>query len=150
MQIEYVPKKFSSRLLEVVQQASDILEEYHDQGFDMTVRALYYKFVARNLFPDDRRWRQVPNTKKWVRDPNGTRNAPPNYKWLGGIVNDARLAGLIDWDFLIDRTRSITEWQTWDSPQEAVQSVVDSYSIDRWADQHIGRRFGLRRMHWWE
>jgi hypothetical protein len=57
-----------------VKQANAILEEYAAQGFVMTVRQLYYQFVARGL---------IENTFN-------------NYKRLSVIIDDARLAGLID------------------------------------------------------
>jgi hypothetical protein len=40
---------------------------------------------------------------KWVRDPEGTTNAQPNYKWLAKVVNDARLAGELSWSAIVAR-----------------------------------------------
>src|SRR5262245_44596863 len=96
--------------MQIVRDAEAICAEYARQGYDLTLRGLYYQFVGRGLFPDSRKWVRKPgSTDSWVKadadDPRGTRNATPTYKWLGGIVNDARLAGLIDWNHLTDTGR---------------------------------------------
>lgn len=119
----------------LIEQCNVILEKYADMGYDMTLRQLYYQFVAADLFPDDRRWRQIPNTNKWVRDPNGTKNAEPNYKWLGDVVTDGRLAGLIDWDYLVDRTRNLQTIGHWESPSSIMKAVASQYALDKWAEQ---------------
>ena len=74
----YVERNFSDRSLQRVQQANTILDEYATQGFVLTLRQLYYQFVVRGL---------LPNTQR-------------EYKNLGSLMNDARLAGLIDWSHL--------------------------------------------------
>lgn len=133
--IEYRAKRMQSAALLLIEQSNVILEKYADMGYDMTLRQLYYQFVAADLFPDDRRWRQIPNTSKWVRDPNGTKNAEPNYKWLGDVVTDGRLAGLIDWDYLVDRTRNLKSIGHWESPGSIMQAVAKQYAIDKWETQ---------------
>ena len=134
MQIEYVPRNFRAETLLVIDHAQAIMREYKLQGYVLTVRQLYYQFVSRNLFPDDRTWTLID--KRWVRDPNSNnKNATPNYKWLGDIINSARLAGLIDWRMIVDYTRNLQEQPAWDSPQEIMQAAVDSYHIDRWGNQ---------------
>jgi hypothetical protein len=70
---------------EVVEQANAILEEYGDQGFTLTVRQLFYQFVARDFVA----------------------NSQPEYKRLQRIFGEARDAGLIDWDAIEDRTREV-------------------------------------------
>ncbi len=111
--IEYVPKKFRAESLQTIETAQEILEDYRRQGFTVTLRQLYYSFVSKDL---------IPNTLR-------------SYKNLGTLINNARLAGLIDWEMLVDRTREVTEWQSWSSPREALQKVVDNYHIDMWVDQ---------------
>lgn len=117
----------------MVRVANRILEEYAAQGFDLTLRQLYYQMVARDLFPDDRRWRYTGS--RWVRDVNGTPNAEPNYKWLGSLVNDARMAGLIDWNHIVDRTRNLSRSPSWNDPAALVRAGADQFAIDKWADQ---------------
>ena len=134
MRVEYIQKKFHTETLRIIDLASEIMLEYQMQGFTLTVRQIYYQFVGRDLFPDDRTWTLIDG--RWVRDPNSTnKNATPNYKWLGDIINSARLAGLIDWRMIVDHTRTLQKRPAWDSPQDIMQAAVDSYHIDRWGDQ---------------
>lgn len=79
----------------------------------MTLRQLFYQLVAAG---------EIPNTVK-------------SYDNLGSLVNDARLAGLIDWKHLVDRTRNLKTLAHWDSPSEIVSAVASQYRIDKWADQ---------------
>lgn len=128
----YIPKKLSLPKLEIIDLAREICDEY--AGFSLTLRQLYYQFVARDIFPSDRTWRQVTNDK-WVRDPSGTPNAEPNYKWLGDIINDARLAGLFDWEYIIDRTRNLEKRSTWSSPAALLDDAAKQYLTDTWGAQ---------------
>ncbi len=113
MKIRYVAKDFSEKTLTVIAQAELIVEEYMAQGFCLTLRQLYYQFVSRD----------------WLE------NTQRAYKRLGSIVNDARLAGLIDWDAIEDRGRNLHRLSTWGSPQEIVETTAASYRRDLWADQ---------------
>ena len=131
--IQYVPKRFNKSSKLVIAQSNIIIRNYQAQGFDLTLRQLYYQFVAQDLFPDDRRWAWTG--RKWVRDESGTKNAEPNYKWLGTILNDGRLAGLIDWDAIQDRTRSLRRNPCWDSPQDIISACAKQYGLDRWQGQ---------------
>jgi len=132
--VSYTDKKFSLSSQEIIVQSSSIIEEYSKQGFFLTLRQLYYQFVSRDLFPEDRRWSWINN--KWVKDRfDGTKNADPNYKWLGGIINDARLAGYIDWNAILDRTRELKSTSHWSSPASMVETCVEQFSIDKWEDQ---------------
>lgn len=129
----YVKKRFHKNSLAVISDANDLIDSYREDGFDLTLRQLYYRFVALDLFPDDRRWSMLGG--KWTRDPNGTKNADPNYKWLGKKINDARLAGLMDWDIIVDRTREVVSHPHWDRPSEIVEDCVDWFRVDSRATQ---------------
>lgn len=111
--IKYEAKNFSARTVETIQQAEIIVNEYQAQGFNLTLRQLYYQFVARGL---------IANTER-------------DYKRIGNIVSDARRAGLIDWDSIEDRTRFIRSLGHWDKPQDILESAKDSYHRDLWATQ---------------
>jgi hypothetical protein len=132
--IAYVAKSFGAQSELMIARADAICAEFARQGIDLTLRGLYYRLVARDLFPDSRRWSKNA-AGKWVRDENGTKNADPNYKWLGEIINDARLAGRIDWNYLSDVTRSLRDLAHWDDPQQIVDAVANQYRTARWADQ---------------
>lgn len=126
--------RFNPAALGMIAQCNAIIGEYQRQDLRLTLRQLYYQFVSRDCFPEDRRWTQTGDGK-WVRDPNGTPNAPPNYKWLGSIVNDARLAGKIDWYAIEDRGRRPRAAPDWDNIQSLVESALASYRLPRWQGQ---------------
>ncbi len=107
---EWAPK---AEALEVVRLAEGICTTYAAQGYNLTLRQLYYQFVARDLLP----------------------NNQASYSRLGSIVNDARLAGLLDWDFIVDRTRSLAGAEHFARPQDAVLKAARSYSEDLWSSQ---------------
>jgi len=113
MKITYEAKRFRGDTLVVVTQANRIMLDLYQQGYDLTLRQLYYQFVSKG-------W--LENTEK-------------NYKRLGTIVSDARLAGLLDWDIMVDRTRELRRIAHWDSPAEIVRACADQYRIDTRADQ---------------
>lgn len=93
--------------------ANAIIAEYAAQGFDLTLRQLYYQFVARDLLA----------------------NKPENYDKLGEAINRARLAGLVDWDAITDRTRNLKELAHWASPQALLEEDAASFRINKWARQ---------------
>jgi len=135
MKEAFVFKRFRDDKKVIIGLVNDILSEYQAEGYDLTVRQIYYQFVARDLFPDERKWRQIPDTKKWKRDPNGTKNAEPNYKWLAEILTAGRMAGLIDWDMIVDRGRETVTPPTWKNPAEIVNAAAESFAVDKWEDQ---------------
>jgi hypothetical protein len=109
----YVSKQFSNGSQNIIDKANQIIDEYAGLGFDLTLRQLYYQFVSRGLIA----------------------NKDTEYKRLGSIINDARLAGLIDWDAITDRTRNLRSLSHWDTPGDIIYSAAKSYHIDRWDSQ---------------
>jgi hypothetical protein len=49
--------------------------------------------------------------------------------------NNARQAGLIDWDAIEDRTRNLQSFDAWSDPGEFLTTVADSYREDPWTNQ---------------
>lgn len=133
--IAYETKKMGPVALAIVRSANRVLDDYAQQGFDLTLRQLYYQFVAHDLFPDDRTWTWVESSRRWVRDPEGTKNADPNYKWLGDIVNTARLTGRMDWSYIVDRTRNLEELAHWTTPEHLIEQAAKQYRVELWDDQ---------------
>jgi hypothetical protein len=109
----YVERKFSAESLALIKKANEIIAEYEGQGFQLTLRQIYYQFVARGIIPNNLR----------------------SYKNLGSVVNDARLAGLIDWNHITDRTRSLKSRGHWGTPSELVNAAANAYHIDMWERQ---------------
>lgn len=113
--ISYRTVSFRGDSLKIIETANAIIEEYAGKGFDLTLRQLYYQFVARG---------ELANTEK-------------NYKRLGGIISDARLAGLLDWNSICDRTRHSRIGAHWDSPGSIVDACAAQFAIDKWVDQDV-------------
>ena len=111
--IRYQSFRFSDATRAVIAQANLILNEYAARGLVVTLRQLYYQFVSRDLIP----------------------NKQSEYKKLGSIINDARLAGLIDWDHLQDRTRNLQSNSHWDNPGSIIYSAARSYHRNLWEGQ---------------
>lgn len=103
----------SSRVL--IQQADKIIKEYQARGFTLTLRQLYYQFVSRDIIA----------------------NKQTEYKRLGKIVNDARVAGLLDWSAIEDRTRNVKRPNVWRSPEAIIRAVADQYQEDPWIGQEF-------------
>lgn len=111
--IEYIPKKFSSARLEMIEKVNDVVAEYQLQGYSLTLRQVYYQMVARDIIPNNMR----------------------SYKNLGSLINDARLAGLIDWFAIEDRTRNLRGNSHWSRPGSVIESAAYSYRRDHWQGQ---------------
>lgn len=111
--IEYQIKRFQEKSLKLIALANEIIADFASQGFGLTLRQLYYQMVSRNVFPNNER----------------------SYDNLGALVSDARLAGLIDWDAIEDRTRHLRGLSHWNDPAEVVQSAAHSFHYDLWEDQ---------------
>jgi len=62
-------------------------------------------------------------------------NTQKNYNRLKSIVSDGRLAGLIDWDAIVDRTRYVRALGHWETPQQIVADAAKQYRIDKWENQ---------------
>ena len=99
--------------LEVVRTANTICAQYAAQGLDLTLRQLYYQFVARDLIA----------------------NKQSEYKRLGDIINKARMSGRLDWDFIVDRTRNVRSLAHWSDPAELVDTAARQFRTDRWSSQ---------------
>lgn len=113
MKIAYIEKGFQKKSQELIETANRIIEEYAAQGFDLTLRQLYYQMVARDI---------IPNNLK-------------SYKRLGNVIDDARLAGLVDWERIVDRTRNVRANTHFDDPADVMQAALASYRIDKWEGQ---------------
>lgn len=99
--------------LDIIATATSICRGLRAAGYDITLRQLYYRFVAAG---------KLANTQR-------------EYKRLGAILNRARMAGLFDWDYLIDRTRNLSVMSHWDDPSSIIDAAARSFAVDKWSDQ---------------
>jgi hypothetical protein len=111
--LRYINKKLGDASMVIIGQALEIIYEYDAQGLDLTLRQLYYQFVARGLLD----------------------NKQSEYNRLGGIISDGRLCGLLPWDKLVDRTRNLMGLETYKSPREILKAASKDYKRDLWQDQ---------------
>lgn len=109
----FLAHKFGPDAEDLLGKIDSILERYASQGYDLSLRQLYYQLVAAN---------HIPNSEK-------------SYKNIGSLVSDARLAGLIDWDMIEDRGRTLSTNPHWLNPRQFMESVAPQFKIDRWEDQ---------------
>lgn len=113
VKIQYEDWRPDSSSLDVIDQANAIVADYQGQGYDLTLRQLYYQFVARDL---------IPNTDR-------------SYKRLGSILNRGRMAGYVDWDAIVDRTRNLRGLGHHDGPADIINTTIRAHNLDRWVDQ---------------
>lgn len=111
--IKYKEFNFSDGTLALIRQSNAIIAEYTAQGYRLTLRHLYYQLVSRDIIP----------------------NKQTEYKRLGSIVNDGRLAGLIDWNAIEDRTRNLQKLPAWETPAAIVASCAAQFHVDMWEGQ---------------
>lgn len=104
---------FKAKTLAQIERINAIIAEYQNAGYTLTVRQLYYQLVARDI---------IPNNEK-------------SYKQTTSIVNDARIAGLIDWDAIEDRTRAFISRSRWNRPQDILTASARQYHTDPWKTQ---------------
>jgi hypothetical protein len=108
----FVAKKFQAKTLELIVRMNAILDDYTARGFVLTLRQLFYQLVV---------WTIVDNLQS-------------EYKPVGSIVDDARLAGLIDWEAIEDRTRYLRKLPWWEGHRRSMLtkasenwSLVDNF-----------------------
>ncbi len=130
--IAYIKKRFGKVAQSIIANANRIIVTYQEVGQKLTLRQLYYRFIAMDLFPDC--WIDEKYNLKNGLAPN-TKNTVKNYKKLGDIINDARLAGLIDWEAIEDRTRNLHSTSHWSSPRSIVRACAQQFSVDMWETQ---------------
>jgi hypothetical protein len=130
--IAYSAKRLGDKTLDIIDRANTIIDEYLAQGFDLTLRQLYYQFIARDEFPTS--WIDTEYNQR-----NGlgadTKNTEKNYKRLGDIIADGRMVGLIDWEAITDRTRNLRANSHWSGPADIIESAAQSFRLDRWDGQ---------------
>lgn len=109
----YRDKRFHSGTMDTIEQADRILNEYKADGYDLTLRQLYYQFVSMDLIE----------------------NSDRSYDKLGRTVSDGRLAGYLDWSSIEDRTRKCVTPSTWETAADILETAELAFKLDCWATQ---------------
>lgn len=109
----YVPWRPNKETKQLVAFINGLIDSYLAQGFKLSVRQLYYQLVARDM---------IANTEQ-------------SYKRVASIINDGRLAGLIDWDAIEDRNRDIEQRPRWISGSQLLDLCAKQFHMDLWQGQ---------------
>lgn len=92
---------------------NDILEEYKNDGYVLTLRQLYYQLVSKDIIPN--------NDKEYAK--------------LSNILKKGRMAGIVDWSAIEDRVR-VPKLPYWvKGVKEAIKDTIEQYRINRMAGQ---------------
>lgn len=113
MKQQYKEINLRADTVRLIEFMNRMIDSYMQQGFKLSVRQLYYQLVARDI---------VENTER-------------SYKRIASIINDGRLAGLMDWDAIEDRNRDIEMVTRWTGGSHIVQAAADSFHMDMWSNQ---------------
>ena len=115
MKIHYKNWNPKSATLALVDTAEDIIEEYQANGYTLTLRQLYYQFVARDIIENSER----------------------SYKNLGNMITRARMAGMISWEAIEDRNRTHNNYWYDEDVLNPIKDLPIYIRFDQWARQNI-------------
>jgi len=107
---DWNPSLTSMRLVEI---ANEIIEEYEADGDILTLRQLYYQFVARGI---------IENTER-------------SYKNLGTVITKGRMAGMISWEAIEDRNREHHDFWSQEDERSLIRNLPAYIRFDQWARQ---------------
>jgi hypothetical protein len=105
---DYNPKKKTQATINLILQ---LVAKY---DISLTVRQIHYLLV-------ETKEANHPNTL------NG-------YQKVSRIVTDMRYGGLLDWSKIVDETRSVYKQTSYESIDDAIEELLESYRKDRWED----------------
>jgi hypothetical protein len=107
---EWSPRKST---LEIIAGAEIIIDEYLSDNYTLTLRQLYYQFVARGI---------IENTER-------------SYKNLVATMTRARMAGLISWTAIEDRNREHHDYWFEEDEKVPVKNMPYYLRFDQWERQ---------------
>lgn len=110
---KFEDRKFNTAQKELVEYSNRITNHYAKQGYDLSLRQLFYQLVSQNVLS----------------------NVPQSYKMLGDLISKARRAGLVDWDHIVDRGRPLHKNTLWSGPGAAVKHMSKTFQFNRWKRQ---------------
>jgi len=107
---EWKPQRHS---IERLAQIKSIIAEYGEQGLKLSLRQIFYQFVARDLL----------------------KNNLAGYQAIKELLIRAREAGEIDWEDIEDRGREVVTHKSWNDPAAIIEAAASQYAEDLWRDQ---------------
>jgi len=116
MKQKYIDWKPQKRTQPIIYTINLLIDDYFGkQGILLTVRQIYYALIGKGII--------------------GNGDAP--YANVQRLCKEGRMAGIIDWNAIEDRSRSFKERYHWDSPEDFLDSVVPQYKRDLWDTQRF-------------
>lgn len=114
MKQQFVDKlRLSKSNIIMLDKINNILEEYVNDGYTLTLRQLYYQLVSRDI---------IANNDK-------------EYSKLSNILKNGRMAGIVDWASIEDRVR-VPKLPYWvNGVKDAIRDTIEQYRIDRMLGQ---------------
>lgn len=113
MKIKFREVKLNKANKERLEVINDIIVEYQKEGYKLTLRQLYYQLVSRDIIP----------------------NKQSEYSKLSTLLKEGRMGGVVDWDAIEDRLRQPSVPSSWDTPQDAMDSLIAQYKLPRMEGQ---------------
>ena len=110
---DWAPKTHATESL--LRDSLDVLREYADLGYAITLRQLYYQLVSRDLLDN--------NMKA--------------YKRLIDVMTKAREGGWVDWNAIVDRGRNPVKPADWTGAGQILDAAAAQFRLDRWERQEF-------------
>ncbi len=105
----------NKRNIELLETINEIIEEYAQEGYTLTLRQLFYQLVSRDIIP----------------------NLTKEYSKLSGLLVKGRMAGEVDWKAIEDRIRQpfLPYWVT--NIDDAIIDTIEQYRLNRQEEQEV-------------
>lgn len=113
MRQAYASIRFNAKSVDLINRMNAVINDLQSQGYTLSVRQLYYQMVARAVIE----------------------NSQQSYKRLTNLVNDARMAGEMDWAAIEDRTREFITRSHWSGPRQILRGAAEGFHMDMWETQ---------------
>lgn len=94
---------------EQLEKVNEVIEEFAQEGYRLSLRQLFYQLVTRNLI----------------------RNELKAYKKLSVLLTEGRMAGFVDWEYIDDRLRVPDLLYYVKNIQDAFDDTVYNYRLNR-------------------
>jgi hypothetical protein len=111
--IQYENIRIQKSGLDLIYQINGIINDYSFKGYSLTLRQVYYQLVSKGI---------IENTER-------------SYKNIGELISRGRMAGLIDWYAIEDRTRNLRERGHWENPKDILITAANGYHTNLWKNQ---------------
>lgn len=115
MKIAFRKTKLNAKSMAQLNKINDIVADYQSQGYKLTLRQLYYQLVSKNVIANEDR----------------------QYKKLGRLLVEGRMAGIVDWDAIEDRLRTPTRPYAVDDIADALDDTFNQYRLQRQKGQDV-------------